>query len=351
LTTANASLLTVSPLPAETPTAATTQTPSSFEDVVGRVLPAVASIAAGQSRGTGFFVRHDQVLTNAHVVDGQSSVRLQVGDTGYTARVVTIAQGSDLAILQVYSANPQQPTLPLGSASTARVGQEVIAVGSALGVLSNTVTRGIVSAFRDAGAVRLIQTDAAINPGNSGGPLVDRNGVVIGINSLAVAAREGQGIGFAVAIDHATALLKGQSVNASAQTPLTALNQAMSGSGDGDAMRLKGEQAYTHAIERAAQNSQSLDEYWDRYASNCVQSSTRSGDRPWFAVFEPNGINLNVISRLNCQGWLDTLRTNALPIRSAVDQASEAARRSGVYPGVMRDLRRRHRLDWNGWDR
>jgi hypothetical protein len=335
LTTANALLLTISPSPAEAAPASTTEEPSSLEDIVGRVLPAVASIAAGQSRGTGFFIRHDRVLTNAHVVDGQSSVRLQVGNTSYTARVATIAQGSDLAILQVYNASPQQPTLQLGSASTARVGQEVIAVGSALGVLSNTVTRGIVSAFRDAGTVRLIQTD----------------GVVIGINSLAVAAREGQGIGFAVAVDHATALLSGQRVNASIQTPLAALNKAMSEAGDGDAMRLKGEQAYTQAIEWAARTSQPLDEYWNRYASNCVRSSTRSGDRPWFAVFEPDGIDLNVISSINCQGWLDTLRTNALPIRSAIDQAAEAARRSGVYPGVMRDLRRRHRLDWTGWDR
>jgi S1-C subfamily serine protease len=353
-TTANASLLTIpTPLVETAPasTVSTTEAPSSLEDVVGRVLPAVASIAAGQARGTGFFVRPDQVLTNAHVVEGQSSVRLQVGDTNYTARVATIAQGSDLAILQVYNVNPLQPTLRLGSASTARVGQEVIAVGSALGVLSNTVTRGIVSAFRDAGSVRLIQTDAAINPGNSGGPLVDRTGVVIGVNSLAVAAREGQGIGFAVAIDHATPLLNGQGATASTQTPLTALNKVMSGSSDGDAIRAKGEQTYTQAMEWAARNSQQLDDYWSRYAGNCVQSSARSGDRPWFAVFEPNGINLNVASSFNCQSWLDTLRTNARPIRSAIEQASEVARRSGVYPGVMRDLRRRHRLDWIGWDR
>jgi hypothetical protein len=353
-TTANAALLTT-PTPivetAPASTVSTAEAPSSLEDVVGRVLPAVASIAAEQARGTGFFVRPDHVLTNAHVVDGQSSVRLHVGDTTYTARVVTIAHGSDLAILQVYNANPQQPTLRLGSVSTARVGQEVIAVGSALGVFSNTVTRGIVSAFRDAGSVRLIQTDAAINPGNSGGPLVDRNGVVIGINSLAVAAREGQGIGFAVAIDHATPLLNGQGATASSQTPLAALNKAMSGSGEGDAIRAKGEQTYTQAIEWAAQKSQHIDDYWNRYAGNCVQASARSGDRPWFAVFEPKGINLNVASGINCQSWLDTLRTNALPIRSAVEQATEVARRSGVYPGVMRDLRRRHRLDWSGWDR
>ncbi len=67
--------------------------PASLEEVVGRVLPAVASIAAGQARGTGFFVRYDQVLTNAHVIDGQSSVKLQVGEATYTARVVTRLTG------------------------------------------------------------------------------------------------------------------------------------------------------------------------------------------------------------------------------------------------------------------
>jgi S1-C subfamily serine protease len=347
-TTAGVSLLTTPP-PVET--AAATTPPASLEEVVGRVLPAVASIAAGQARGTGFFVRYDQVLTNAHVVEGQSSAKLQVGESTYTARVVTVAQGSDLAILQVYSPDPKQPILRLGSGSTARVGQEVIAVGSALGVLSNTVTRGIVSAIRDVGTVRLIQTDAAINPGNSGGPLVDRSGVVIGVNSLAVAAREGQGIGFAVAIDHAAPLLNGQGANASGQTPLNALNKAMGGPGEREDLRARGEQAYTQALTWAAQNSQQLDDYWSKYAPQCVRSSVQSGDRQWFAVFEPNGVNLNVASNLDCQSWLDNLRNNATPIKNTLEQASEIARRSGVYPGVMRDLRRRHRLDWNGWDR
>ena len=351
LTTAGASLLTT-PRPAVTNAPAPAPLPpSSLEDVVGRVLPAVASITAGQARGTGFFVRHDQVLTNAHVVEGQTSVRLQVGDVTYTARVTTVAQGSDLALLQVYNPNPNQATLQLGSVSTARVGEEVIAVGSALGVLSNTVTRGIVSAIRDVGTVRLIQTDAAINPGNSGGPLVDRSWVVIGINSLAVAAREGQGIGFAVAIDHATPLLSGQGASAAAQTPLTALSRAMGAPGEGDALRAKGEQTYTQALAWAAQNSQQLDDYWNRYASSCVTSATRSGDRPWFAVFEPNGVSLNMAATINCQSWLDTIRTNAVPIKNTLDQAAEISRRSGVYPGVMRDLRRKYRLDWSGWER
>ena len=80
-------------------------------------------------------------------------------------------------------------------------------------------------------------------------------------------------------------------------------------------------------------------------------SSVQNGDRPWFAVFEPNGVSLNVMSNLDCQGWLDNLRDNATQIRNTVDQAAEIARRSGVYPGVMRDIRRRNRFDWNGWDR
>ncbi len=92
---------------------------ASLEDVVSRILPAVASITAGQSRGTGFFVRPDQVLTNAHVVQGHTSVTLQVGTTTYSARVMTVSTGSDLALLQVSGANPNQPVLTMGSVSPA----------------------------------------------------------------------------------------------------------------------------------------------------------------------------------------------------------------------------------------
>jgi hypothetical protein len=349
-------MLLTTPTPATTPgetapAAAPPPPPSSLEEVVSRVVPAVASIVAGQARGTGFFVRPDQVLTNAHVVEGQTSVRLQVGETTYTARVQTIAAGTDLAVLQVYNPNPKQPTLRLGSAAKARVGEEVIAVGSALGVLSNTVTRGIVSAIREVGPVRLVQTDAAINPGNSGGPLVDRTGMVIGVNSMVVAAREGQGLAFAVAIDHAVPLLNGQGPGVAVQTPLNALSQAMGGPSAGDELRVRGEQAYDQVLVWAEQNSQQLDSYWDRYASSCVTSSSRSGDRAWFAVWEPNGVRINPTATINCQSWLETLQSNAMPIKVTLDQAADAARRAGVYPGVMRDMRRKHRMGWNGFER
>jgi hypothetical protein len=235
--------------------------------------------------------------------------------------------------------------------SHARVGQEVIAVGSALGVLSNTVTRGIVSAVREVGNITLLQTDAAINPGNSGGPLVDRSGLVIGINSLAVAAQAGQGLAFAVAIDHASDLLNGQVTAGSVQTPLTALTKAMGGPSDSDRARGKGQQSYAQVIEWADRNSAQLDAYWDKYATSCVSSSSKSGDRPWFAVFETNGVRINPMSSLNCQSWLETLQNSAAPIRTEIERAGEAARQSGVYPGVLRELRRRHRMNWPGWDR
>ena len=333
------------------PTTETAAAPSgSLEDVVSRVLPAVASISAGQSRGTGFFVRADQVLTNAHVVQGQSSVSLQVGTATYTARVERVSQSTDLALLQVTGANPAQATLRLGSVSSARVGEEVIAVGSALGVLSNTVTRGIVSALRQVGPVTLIQTDAAINPGNSGGPLVDRSGMVIGINSMGIQAQAGQGLAFAVAIDHASNLLNGGAMSASSQTPLSALTRAMGGPSDTDQQRARGEQAYAQVLEWAARNGQQLDAYWDKYASSCVASAARSGDRAWFAAFEPNGIRLAPTSAYNCHSWLDTIQNNAAAIKAEVDRAGEAARKSGVYPGVLRDVRRKYHMDWSGWD-
>jgi S1-C subfamily serine protease len=324
--------------------------PSSLEDVVSRVIPAVASIDAGGSRGTGFFIRTDQVLTNAHVVQGHSTVRLQVGTASYTARVMTVSSGTDLALLQVSNPNPRQQTLRLGSVTRARAGQEVIAVGSALGVLSNTVTRGIVSAVRQVGTVTLIQTDAAINPGNSGGPLVDRSGLVIGVNSIGVAPRAAQGLAFAVAIDHATPLMNGQTTLA-AQTPLTALNQAMGAPSDIDRRRAQGEQGYARVLEWAARNADELDAYWNRYSATCVATSSRAGDRPWFSVYETNGIRINATSAYNCERWLDSLATNALQVKAEMDKAAEGARQAGVYPGVLRDLRRQHRMQWNGWDR
>ena len=227
---------------------------SSLEDVVARALPAVASIQAGSGRGTGFFVERDTVITNQHVVGNEMSVQLTVGGKRYQARVTNTSASTDLAVLQVFGPDPTQPTLHLGTAKGIRAGQEVVAIGSALGVLSNTVTRGIVSAVREAGSVTLVQTDAAINPGNSGGPLVDRNGVVIGVNSMKIGGAKGEGLAFAVAIDHASQLLNGQT-NTAIATPLQGLNRIMTGSTASDDLREQGTAAYATDVERAGRRA------------------------------------------------------------------------------------------------
>jgi hypothetical protein len=226
----------------------------------------------------------------------------------------------------------------------------VIAVGSALGVLSNTVTRGIVSAVRQVGQVTLIQTDAAINPGNSGGPLISRSGLVIGVNSLRVAQQTAEGVAFAVAIDHATQLLNGQRASDN-QTPLNSLTQMLGGRSDSDDQRARGEHDYTRILEWAAKSAGELDNYWNRYAGTCVTAARSVGDRAWFAVYETSGVTLGTNTSVNCSSWLDTVRTNAGRIREEVEKAAETARQRGVYPGTVRDLRRRHRLQWSGWDR
>ena len=339
------------PAPAGAVPAAASGSPAgaaSLEDVVSRVVPAVASIVTSAGRGSGFFVRSDTVLTNAHVVNGQTSVRLWVNGKEHAARVTNVSAAADLAVLQVPDSSPDQATLTLGSVNNARVGEEVVAVGLALGSLSNTVTRGIVSAVRRVGDVTLIQTDAAINPGNSGGPLVNRAGEVLGINSIGV--RGGEGLAFAIAADHASQLLRGQTL-VSSNTPLSALNQAMSSQSEGDQLRASGERDYGSALQQIARNADQLDSYWSRYSATCVASSSSAGDRPWFAVMDPNGVHVNGGSEYDCGTWVRTLQQNAAAVRSQMAQATEAARRSGVYPGTIRDLRRRFRLDWDGWER
>ena len=323
----------------------------SLEDVVAAAMPAVASVEAGAARGSGFFVRHDTVITNAHVVAGHATVQLRAGDVTYAARVARIAVATDLALLEVTNARGTQPMLRLGAAAGARVGQEVVAIGSALGVLSNTVTRGIVSAVRRAGEVTLVQTDAAINPGNSGGPLLDRAGRVLGVSTMkAVAGAES--IGFAVAAEHVQALLNGSSgSDFGASTPATPLGAMMRQGGSmADDARVQGEAAYARALAAAAQRAGQLDAYWTEYAGPCVSGATNIGERRWLAALDPGAVRLSRNGRIDCGQWLGRITTNARLIDQEIRQANEAARRAGVLPGVLRNIRRQHRLDWPGWN-
>ena len=323
----------------------------SVEDVVAAALPAVASIDAGGSRGSGFFVRPDLVVTNAHVVEGRSLVQLQADGAAYSARVVTISPGYDLALLQVSGARPNQATLPLGSGVGPRPGEEVVAIGYALGALSNTVTRGIVSAIRQNGGVSLVQTDAAINPGNSGGPLLDRRGRVVGINSMAIAKQVGEGLGFAIAADHISRLLEGRNPSVTG-TPLSHLADSINGTPDADDRRAESATRLESILAWADRSGEQLDVAWDRGARVCVAGlSSTEAAKPWFALWETGGVRLATPNGYDCAGWLEATRGYALRIRDAIMSGTEAARRGGVYPGTIRELRHRYHLDWGGWDR
>jgi putative serine protease PepD len=169
---------------------------------------------SGQATGSGFVVSADgYIVTNAHVVDGASSVRVKVGDgPTRTAKIVGRDVSSDIALLKVDTGGQALRPLAFGDSGAVRVGDPTYAIGNPFG-LSRTLTTGVVSALqRQINAPNgfsindVIQTDAALNPGNSGGPLFDAAGRVIGVNSQiesnsnGLAGQQGGnvGIGFAV---------------------------------------------------------------------------------------------------------------------------------------------------------
>ena len=194
--------------------------PEDVQGILAKVEPGVVSIRTQAARagrffpvsgaGTGMVLTPDgEVLTNAHVVAGATSIEVRVSteNTWRQADLVGANNSQDVALLRIRNASNLQ-TVELGRSSDLKVGDDVIAIGNALDLDGGlTVTRGIVSAVNrniSEGNDRLeglIQTDAAINPGNSGGPLVNAAGQVVGINTAV--AGEAQNIGFAIAIDRA----------------------------------------------------------------------------------------------------------------------------------------------------
>ena len=161
--------------------------------------------------GSGFFVSSDGlIVTNKHVVDQKDVEYTVFTNDGkkHIAKVVARDPVLDIALIKIDGSN--YPYLTLGNSDSLEVGQNVIAIGNALGEFRNTVSVGVVSGLARSltagdfsGNTELldhvIQTDAAINPGNSGGPLLDLSGRVIGVN---VAVAQGsQNVGFALPIN------------------------------------------------------------------------------------------------------------------------------------------------------
>ena len=159
--------------------------------------------------GSGVIISQDgYILTCAHVVNGATSVKVQLNgsDESYDATVVGQDSTSDIAVLKI-DATGLTPAV-IGDSDALAVGEVAVAVGNPLGTLSNTVTDGIVSALNRQVTVQdndmtLIQTDASISPGNSGGGLFNGNGELIGIVNAKSSYSEAEGIGFAIPINTA----------------------------------------------------------------------------------------------------------------------------------------------------
>jgi S1-C subfamily serine protease len=189
---------------------------SAIVTVAENVSPAIATLevtlGASSAVGSGVIYSADGwIVTNKHVVTGANSITVHLKDgRDFPGRVYGIDTLTDLAIVKVEASGLTAATL--GRSSSINVGQTAIAIGSPLGVYTNSVTAGIVSAIgreidTESGRLSgLIQTDAAINHGNSGGALVDSSGAVIGINTAI--ATEGSGIGFAIPIDIARPIME-----------------------------------------------------------------------------------------------------------------------------------------------
>lgn len=205
----------------------------SIAEVANSVSPSVVSIVtsikqrsifgsySSSAAGTGIIASADgYIITNKHVIEGATSINvvLDDGTTYEGVKLVTTDPLNDVAYLKIDGVS-NLPAAKLGNSKTITVGQQVIAIGNALGQYQNTVTSGIVSGLgrsltatdsNGSNAENLsdmIQTDAAINQGNSGGPLVNAAGEVIGINTATGDSSASENMGFAIPISSVKGML------------------------------------------------------------------------------------------------------------------------------------------------
>ena len=182
---------------------------STTTNVFGRTTESAAS-------GSGFFITKDgYILTNYHVIEGASTVKVTAYDgTTYDAAVIGGDEDYDIAVIKVEGTN-FQPVV-IGKSGSVQIGETVAAVGNPLGELTFSMSQGIVSCVNrainvDGKPFNMIQVDCSINPGNSGGPLLNRYGEVIGIVSAKYSSYSNttvEGIGFAIPIDDVLAMVK-----------------------------------------------------------------------------------------------------------------------------------------------
>lgn len=205
---------------------ATTLTPAitssviqnSMSSVVGIYLSATTINYTGASEeedlgsGSGVIITSDgYIVTNNHVVEGGQNIRVCLQDgSEYEATLIGTDSYSDLAVIKIDATG--LPAATLGASSNMTVGDPVFAIGNPLGVLSSSVSQGIISGLDrtinvDGHNMTLMQTDAAVNPGNSGGGLFNANGELIGIVNAKSYGLDVEGIGFAIPMDTAKSII------------------------------------------------------------------------------------------------------------------------------------------------
>lgn len=188
--------------------------------------PSQSQVEETASCGSGIIIYADDsdyyMVTNYHVVEGATTLSVTFADDEtYEAQLCGYDENTDLAVIKVSVSDLSQDTISkisivdIGDSDDLQVGEQVVAIGNALGY-GQSVTTGVVSAVNRSisssnssqeTAVSYIQTDAAINPGNSGGALLNMNGELVGINTAKISSTDVEGIGYAIPISQVTNLI------------------------------------------------------------------------------------------------------------------------------------------------
>lgn len=188
--------------------------------------PSQSQVEETASCGSGIIIYADDsdyyMVTNYHVVEGATTLSVTFADDEtYEAQLCGYDENTDLAVIKVSVSDLSQDTISkisivdIGDSDDLQVGEQVVAIGNALGY-GQSVTTGVVSAVNRSisssnssqeTAVSYIQTDAAINPGNSGGALLNMNGELVGINTAKISSTDVEGIGYAIPISQVTDLI------------------------------------------------------------------------------------------------------------------------------------------------
>lgn len=166
---------------------------------LGDAIKCTVTIKGYESHGSGFFIGKNYIITNYHVVEGETNLSGITHDgTSINLRVIRFNEDYDLALLETDSSSNISFSLELITDSLL-LGTEIATVGTPISIeLRNSVTRGIVSGLRTFDGRDYYQIDSSVNPGNSGGPLIDSNGILFGVVSNKLVEIGIEGIGFAI---------------------------------------------------------------------------------------------------------------------------------------------------------